>query len=145
MNLFNRHFLSIGRILALLLFVANSGFTVVLYHCTMRGMDCCPQSEGRVSHACRLMSPRQGASTQAIAARDKCDLMTLAGGLKTDPTVIEKESLTRVVKGDPCNTLNIHTAQSTVPFQIQPTFPTASRMALPHSVETYVLNSTFLI
>ena len=145
MRFLNRHIVIIGRLFVLLFFLANSGFTVVLYHCTMEEMDCCNTSDERMSDACSMMDPPQASSGPAITAGDNCHCVIVAGGLKTDPTVVEKESLTQVIKVDLVSSFTPSLALSTVSSQVRLFSSTASQNASPPAVETYVLNSTFLI
>jgi hypothetical protein len=92
-----------------------------------------------------MMDPPQASSGPAVTAGDNCHSMVIAGGLKTDPTVVEKESVARVIKVDLVAAFSPNLAVSTVSFQVQPFSLTASQNASPPAVETYVLNSTFLI
>jgi hypothetical protein len=145
MRFLNQHILTIGRLFVLLFFLANSGFTVVLYHCTMEEMECCTTSDGQMSGACSMMDPPQTPSGPAVTSGDNCQSMIIAGGLKTDPTLLEKESVGRVIKLDLVPAFTPDFAFSTVFPQVQPFSLTASQNVSPPAVETYVLNSTFLI
>jgi hypothetical protein len=141
----NRHILTIGRLFVLVFFLANSGFTVVLYHCTMEEMDCCSTSDEQMSGACSMMDPPQTSSGPAVTSGDNCHSMTIAGGLKTDPTVVEKESVARVIKMDLVPAFTPDFALSTVFPQVQSFSSAASQNVSTPAVETYILNSTFLI
>ena len=145
MRFLNRHILTIGRLFVLLFFVANSGFTVVLYHCTMEKMDCCSASNDQMSDACGMMDPPQTSSGPSVTANDLCHCVIVAGGVKTDPTVVEKESVVRVIKVDLAFAFTPNFALSVVSSLYQPFSLTASRIASAPAVDTYVLNSTFLI
>jgi hypothetical protein len=145
MRFLNRHLPTIGRLFVLLFFVANSGFTVVLYHCTMGEMDCCATSDDEMSRACCAMDPAQASSGPSITAGINCQSVIIAGGLKTDPTVVEKESVARLLKVDVLGTFAPGLALSTVTSRLQPFSLTAVRGVSPPTVKTYVLNSTFLI
>lgn len=145
MRFLNRHILTIGRLFVLLFFVANSGFTVVLYHCTMEEMDCCTTSNGQMSSDCSMMDPPQTSSGPSVTAGNDCHSMIIAGGVKTDPTVVEKESVARVIKVDLAASFTPDFALSTVSSLYQSFSLSASQIASAPAVETYVLNSTFLI
>ena len=71
--------------------------------------------------------------------------MTIAGGLNTDPTVVEKETLARVIRLGLVAAFTAIPALSAVSSQYQ-SIPAATppNVSQP-AVETYVLNSTFLI
>jgi hypothetical protein len=145
MQFLSRHILTIGRLFLLLFFLGNSGFTVVLYHCTMEDMDCCSASDEKMSCACSMMEPIQSSGGPAVSSGDNCHSMTIAGSLKTDLTVLEKESVTRVIKLDLVAAVTPKVTLSTVPSQGQLFSSTGSQNASPAAVETYVLNSTFRI
>ena len=145
MRFLYRHILTLGRLFVLLFFVANSGFTVVLYHCTMEEMDCCTTPNEQMSDACSMMDPPQASSGPVLTAGDNCHSVIVAGGLKTDPTVVEKESVSRVIKIDLVAGFVPYLEVSNVSSQA-PSFSTAApQNTSPPAVETYVLNSTFLI
>jgi hypothetical protein len=145
MRFLNRHLLTIGRLFVLLFFLANSGFTVVLYHCTMGEIDCCGTSDNDMSCACSMMDPPQTSSGPSITAGINCQSVIVAGGLKTDPTVVEKESAARLLKVDLVAAFAPDFAGSTITSQFQPVSLPSARDVSPPTVETYVLNSTFLI
>jgi hypothetical protein len=145
MRFLNRHILTIGRLFVLLFFLANSGFTVVLYHCTMEEMDCCTTSDDQMSGACSMMDPPQASSGPLVTGSDDCHSVIIAGGLRIDPTVVEKESVARANKVDLVAAFAPDLAISPVSFKFQPPLSTASQNASPSAVETYILNSSFLI
>jgi hypothetical protein len=136
---------TIGRLFLVLFFLANSGFTVVLYHCTMGDLDCCSKSDEEISCACSTMNLPQSSSRPAVTSGDACHSMTIAGGLKTDPTVVEKESAARVIKVDLVPAFTPNSQLSTASLPVQSSSSTAIPNILPPAVETYVLNSTLLI
>ena len=150
MRFIGKHILTLGRLLLVLFLVANSGFTIVLYHCTMRddpdGVSCCSDNNACPAGTCANAGP--GPSADAMLARSDvpCMAMTVAGGLQTDPTIVEKESTARlhskvtmlpVFAPDPALSQNLE----------EPLFllsSAASNVSL-RSVEKYVLNATFRI
>ena len=141
----NRHIKTFGRFFVLLFFVASSGFTLVLSHCTMESTDCCKKTIGDMPHECSMMDPPQASSGPAVTMDGNCHSLTVAGGLATDPTVVEKESLTRVVKLDVHAGFTLVPMISVVAFSSQPSLSAVAQYASPPPVEAYVLNSTFLI
>jgi hypothetical protein len=145
MRSLTRHILIIGRLFVLIFFLANSGFTVVLYHCTMGDMDCCGTSDDDMSVACGMMDVPPTSSGPSITSGFNCLSVIIAGGLRTDPTVVEKESAARLLKVDLIAAFNPHSALSTGTPQVQPFSPVAAPDVSPPTVERYVLNSTFLI
>jgi hypothetical protein len=145
MKFLNRHLLTIGRLFVLLFLLANSGFTVVLYRCTMGEIDCCGTSEDDMSCACSTMDPPHTSSEPSIAAGINCQSVIVAGGLKTDPTVVEKESAARLLKVDLVVAFAPNFASSTITSQFHPFFLPSVRDVSPPTVGTYILNSTFLI
>ncbi len=133
-----------GRLFILVFFLAASGFTVVLHHCTEQEQACCPTSD-HGSCACAMTDPSQSSDTPSVYAGDCCDSVLIAGGLKIDDMVVEEESATRVVKPELVKTLTAGSLSLTLaPMRIPHSWITSFNIA-PPTVETYVLNSTFLI
>jgi hypothetical protein len=146
----NRHILTIGRLFVLLFFLANSGFTVVIYHCTMTGEMCqmsrCNGTNDCPAGACEDMDGPQTPATHAVTVDQPCQTATVIGGYQVDPTVIAKEfNGKQIIKID---LLPASALETTIGDRLDlPTFhlaSAASNVSTP-SVETYVLNSTFLI
>ena len=145
MKFLNGHILAIGRLFVLVFFLANSGFTVVFSHCTMQDMDCCTTPEQGMSGACGMMDPPQPSGGLSVTAGDDCQKVIVAGGLTVDPTVVEKESAQRVVRVELFAAFTADLEFSPVSSQLHEPCPSASQNVSPPSVETYILNSSFLI
>ena len=142
MRSFSGHSISFARLMVLLFVLANSGFTMVMYTCSMGccgdGRICAPAGSGG-----RSSVPH---SPIAIAgARLSCMSMTIAGGFHTDPTVVEKKFSARPLHGGVV--LAALSDQQPVihslPSSTLKAF--AGRWVVPSSVEKCALNSTFLI
>jgi hypothetical protein len=135
--------------LVLALFVlANSGFTLVLYQCTMCdqadtapccissdqcGSECLPEADANLAGDALL---GQGAMT--------CMVMTAIGGVPTDPATVEKYSRTaQISRPDSASPVSDGMMIPVIPST------TSSAHSLPRSsppqVEKYVLNETFRI
>lgn len=150
MRFLNRHILTIGRLFVLLFFLANSGFTVVLYNCTMTdemcGMSCCTGLDDCSAETCQDMEGPQTPAAHTITVDQPCQTATVVGGYRTEPTVLEKEFNGRqIIKVDLLPTSVYETAIGDR-FDL-PAFHlvSAASNVSPPSVETYVLNATFLI
>lgn len=143
MTFLHRNILTIGRLFVLLFFLANSGFTVILYHCTMTDemcdMSCCAET-------CQDMEEGCGPATDAIGVGQPCQTTTVVGGYQTEPTVLEKEYTGRqIIKYD---LLLPSVFETAIADRVDlPAFHivSAASNVSPPSVETYVLNATFLI
>jgi hypothetical protein len=145
MRVLHPHILSVGRFFVLLFLLANSGFTVVLYHCTMEGMNCCATAEEQTSRSCSIMDPPEAAKGPALSSGDSCLTVSIAGGLTTDPTVVQKEPIARSPRMDFLAPFHLTFAFSSVSPQYHLLAQTASLSVSPPAVEQYVLNSSFLI
>ncbi len=145
MKFLEPHIVAIGRVLVLMFFLASSGFTVVMYSCTMQDMGCCGTAKEEMSGTCTMMDMSQGTNGPSVSSGEKCSSLSIAGGLKTDPTIVEKASTHR-------ETIVDHSEQIVPLFslpaadfnsQIHPFI--ASPNLSPPAVEKYVLASTFRI
>jgi hypothetical protein len=149
MQLLNRHILVIGRLLLALFFMANSGFTVVQRYCTMaqenHGVTCADDNDGCSDATCNDDGVPQPATAPAITDNLSCHALSIGGGLPSDPTIVEKESSARHINAPlllaPVPDLGINIQVDSSLHHLLPAF---AHVPL-HSVETYVLNSTFLI
>lgn len=134
--------LSLGRLLAIVTFLANSGFTTILHNCTMVSMSCCEAPSETNHKDCGEELPSD--SAPSIQSNSVCHTNTIVGGVTTNPAVFEKSGksdvkkvvLTFAVLISPA-TLSQDFASSSFPAVTSPVF-------LP-SVEKYVLNASFLI
>ncbi len=145
MHLFDRHILPLGWVLVLLFFVANAGITVVQFHCTMQDMGCCAPLKQEMADACGMMDQPQTSSGPSVSSGEQCHSWVVAGGLKTDPTVVEKTYAHRGISVDlayhivPTNSIPV------VDSYTQTHNFLASSSVSPPPVEKYVLASSFLI
>ena len=145
MKLRERHILFIGRILVLLFFLANSGFTVIFHRCTMEDVSCCGGSDDNRSGNCGMMDLPQAFGGPSVTAGGNCISVIIAGGLKADPTVVEKEFTAGLAKADLVVASTQDFGSSTISPQFQLLSSTATRDVSPPSVAKYVFNSSFLI
>jgi hypothetical protein len=157
MRLVDKHICGSTRLFLVLFFLANSGFTVVLYRCTMTqcamtdsvsgmaccakvGMDCC------TAGSCEGVAAPQVAVADAVTMDQPCETATVVGGYQTDPTVVEKQFDGRQIFT--VDLLPTSAFEGGIgPRADLPAFhftSTASNVS-PPSVETYVLNASFLI
>jgi|GEM_PF-1630514 len=157
MRLVDKHICGFSRLFLVLFFLANSGFTVVLYRCTMTkcamtgsvlGMECCSKArmDCCTAGSCEEVAVPQVAVADAVTMDRPCETATVAGGYQTDPTVVEKQVNGRqLLTVDLLPTSAFETGIG--PRVDLPAFhftSTASNVS-PPSVETYVLNASFLI
>lgn len=153
MQSLNRHILVLGRLFLAIFIVANSGFSVALTYCAMSDTDACSMAtansdDQNMSGTCDdHASPSQANREVAFSQNDPCMLTTVAGGLQTDPTTVEKQSAARNVLEKladlafdaPVLVSNQLNGQN---FSL---FSPSTTNVSPPSVEKYVLNATFLI
>jgi len=148
MRFFDRHTPLLAAILLILFFAASSGFTLLLSHCTMCGdaeeTACC--CEGQSSYAESFPNSGWGTGTGETLAgyASPCLVVTIAGGLQTEPTILEKESggrhvLKAALPEEPA--FNLWSDQKPDGAHL----PSAAFRALPPAVEKYVLDLTFRI
>ena len=144
MNLFTKNIVFIGRVVAILFFMASSGFTTILHICAMEASECCDTSGASNHHACpsdeETPSPVAGTSIQNA---DDCHINAVAGGLSAIQALLEKD-----IKAQNLNALSvlISTFVSLAPNTNTSSFTYSySERVSPPSVEKHVLNETFLI
>ena len=155
MRLINKHMSALGHLFLLLFFLANSGFTVVLYHCTMAhcamtdelsGKACCTGKDECTTESCEDEAGPQGPVAHPVTVDQRCMTATIAGGNLTEPTIVEKAlNSQQILKADQLPTAIFGTA---IGSRLNPpAFHLASSASnvFTSSVETYVLNATFLI
>ena len=145
MQRINRHILTLGRLFLIIFFLANSGFTVLLRHCTMAMMDCCGGNDNCTGSSCENehAAPAPKAATMTLGTG--CQVSTFAGGYQTDPSIMGKDSTPRLVKIDILPVVTIDIASQPVNTQALSAFSSAGRIPFPPPVETYVLNAALLI
>jgi hypothetical protein len=146
----NKHIFGFGRLFLVFFFLANSGFTVVLYHCAMTeemcGMSCCNGTNDCAAGTCEDMDESQTPVAHPVTMGQPCQTATVVGGYQTDPTVVEKQFNGRQIITD--DLLPTSVFETGIGLRVDlPAFhftSTASNVS-PPSVETYVLNASFLI
>ncbi len=128
--------------MVLLFVLANSGFTMVMYTCSMGccgdGRICAPAGSGG-----RSSVPHFPISVAGV--RLSCMSVTIAGGIHTDPTVVEKKFSARPLHSGlvPAALSDQRPVIHSLPSSTLKAF--AGRWVVPSSVEKCALNSTFLI
>ncbi len=143
MRYISKHILLVSRTLALVTFLASSGFTTILHNCTMEVTTCC-EAPREVNHKdCGGSVP---ANTELFIQSDAfCHTNTVVGGVTTNPAVLEKDGKSDVKKLQKAESILTTSAtafnQLRSPFN---SFSSGTPVFLP-SVEKYVLNASFLI
>ncbi len=137
--------LVLGRLFLLLFFVANSGITVALDFCTMGEMSCCSNPEHHKADACNMMNAPQTPGEQALSSDIGCHIIAVAGGLKTDPTVIHNDFYSRLAKVDLIAAVAPHIGVTSIMGHSSWLSSGTTSGNPPPAVETYVLNASFLI
>jgi len=155
MRFLDRHTLTFGRLFLLLFFVANSGFTVVLYNCSMThrattnemsGMSCCQGMDCCTCALCKDAAGSQAPASQRVTLDQQCMTVTIAGGTLTEPTIVEKGFTgQQIIKAVLLPGAVCATAVDSRPDLPALRLASASTNVATSSVETYVLNAAFLI
>jgi hypothetical protein len=147
MRSIGKHIPAAGRVLLLLFLMANSGFTMVLYHCTMCA-DPAPGCCERLPSSVPLPGDTDsgGPDGSAVARYEEpCMVVTIAGGLLSEPSIVGKAFPLR--SGDTVDLLPVAAAEPldrhdsadrTLSLRVHPD-------GSPFSVEKCVLNSVFRI
>ena len=150
MKFVSDHILPFGRLLLVLYFLGNSGFTAVLYHCTMTeemcGMSCCNGTNDCSAGICEDVDEPQPPVTDLMTVDQPCQTATVVGGYHTEPTVVEKQfNARRIINID---LLATSVFEDAIDYRVDlPAFHLVSAASniSPPSVEAYVLNASFLI
>lgn len=142
MKSFPGHILSLGRVLAVITFLANSGFTTILHNCTMVSMSCCDAPSETNHKDCGESLPAD--SAPSIQSNSVCHTNTVVGGVTTNPAVFEKNGKSDLKKSVLEVTLLVSPTTLSQDFASS-SFPAVTTPVFLPSVEKYVLNSTFLI
>ena len=143
MKFIHKHVLALGRLFALTFFLASSGFTVVLYHCTMGEMSAC--TDYCMAGNADATDQHQPAQALLSSIENSCHTVTVAGGLRTDPSVVERGSIVQQIKVDFALSPDLNPVLASRIDQPILLFSTRASNFSPPTVETYLLNSTFLI
>ncbi len=143
MQSLDRHIPVIGRLFLVLFFAANSGFSVALSYCTMSkgGDDACAMAA-----TCNEHSTPGTSHDVSVGNHFQCMVNTVAGGLQTEPTTVEKHTLNRLITklAELPVALPVLLSKEVVDQPLT-LFSSAGINVSPPSVEKYVLNETFLI
>ncbi len=150
MHFSSRHIATVGRLLLVLFFLANAGFTYVLQECSMQGttdgMMCCDGQGPTSASACANVDPDQAIHATLDAGNSGCMVMIVLGGLQTDPKFVEKDARgLHLSKIDfvPVSTTVISSSPN-VDGRFSLNSSAVSRVS-PPAVEKYVLTASFLI
>ena len=143
-----KHIFGVIYLVLALFVLANSGFTLVLYQCTMCDLTdtapCCTPSE-QCGSECRpdAEANRAGDATLGQGTMT-CMVMTAIGGVPADPANVEKNSRTEQISRP-----DLAPALSDGIMIPVPSSTTSSLLPLsplsPPQVAKYVLNETFRI
>ncbi len=144
-----RHTRILTTVFMVLFFLANSGFTVAWYACTMKSdmtsRSCCKTESKDGPTSCPMSDKGNNGAATRINGNVPCLKTIVAGGLQDVSSVIQKELTSQVAKGD---LVVLHAPTAVVsPGYAQSLLAeySSASYVLPARVETYVLNSTFLI
>lgn len=137
------HILLFGRVMLIAVFLANTGFTAVLYSCKMDPATCCQTSRQSKHGEC-------GASAivhqrVSVESNFSCHRSTVIGGITTAAALIEKEYqplFNKAVQSVSPQFMGNSPLSVAAPTSYSLSPPLAR--AIP-SVEKYVLNATLLI
>ena len=136
MILKDKHIEVLGRLFVLLFMIASSGFTVVLRNCLMNSPDCC-------ATMCQESAP--SAKDESVNAQMGCPMSIVAGGLNTNPGLIEKSVKLQNNRHEVLPVTVSHPGRYAQPQnEFGRITPYSSSSSHP-SVEKYVLYSSFLI
>jgi hypothetical protein len=146
MKRFSQHIIVLGRLLAVMFVLANSGFTTVLRQCTMKSdapMECCSIPEK--SDAASRDAIQKNATSPSTVSQFGCHTTTLVGGIASTSALLQKESAKQNAKANEFCAQHQQNTTSTsdVDHSTNPAHFAATLS--PPSVEKCVLNSSFLI
>ncbi len=150
MHSINRHILVFGRLFLVLFFLANTGFSFILYRCTMSGaadeMACCEDPHPTGAGDCLETDSPQSTDATLVAHNSSCMVMNVVGGLQTDPKFVDKVSLARQLTKIDCAPATVSALSYGThvdrPFCL---LPAVDSNDSPPPVEKYVLTGAFLI
>ena len=147
MKSLTKHTENLGRVVTLLFFAANTGFTAVVDYCSNDGAVTCAMescAEQMVCEtACNETLPAQAEPSDQVDS--DCGNVAVAGGLNSTPMVLET-----IMEGQTSriDVLSFVSPQSVVvpePPEINVFSSSPSGVALQPAVAKYVLNASFLI
>ena len=139
----SKHIAALGRILFVLLLVANSGFTMVLHTCLMPEMSCCEPSERNVTGG----DGCDHARAVAFAAMPfLCCQLEIVGGVDSNPISTDRPNDSGVQKLIVVATILHSPIAAYTALSLSSTCVSLfSERAGPNPVDRYILNATFLI
>ena len=138
-----RHIVAVGRILAVLLLLANSGFTMVLHSCLMGSSRCAELPMGMGMHG-KAQSQSSGMELATLSV--PCCAVTVAGGINDKPVTTERTAETGIQKSAPVAEMPLlHDPGEPGPDASSRFLSYAAERVAPHPVEKYILNAAFLI
>lgn len=146
MKSLTKHTENLGRVVALLFFVANTGFTAVVDYCSNDGAARCVMESCAERTDCDTKCNETLPFEATAQLPGDCDNVAVAGGLNSTPMVLETALDGQTSRID---VLSYVSSQSVVvPEPPQIDFYSSSSspgVALQHAVEKYVLNASLLI
>jgi hypothetical protein len=148
MKSLTKHTQNLGRVVTLLFFVANTGFTAVVDYCSNDGAASCAMESCAENRDCDAKCDQTLPFEAELASQvpGDCDNVAVAGGLNSTPMVLETILGAQTSKID---VLSCVSPQSVVlPGALRIivfSSSSPSGVALQHTVEKYILNASFLI
>jgi len=137
MRVVTQHIENLGRLVAVLFFVANAGFTAVLDCCSIDGVNACAVDSCAEQMACG------GACDQTDS---DCDNVVVAGGFISAPMVFEAVPETETSRFDLLSSVPLQPVVLSEPPRISGCSSSSPYGDdLQHTVEKYVLNASFLM
>ncbi len=130
----------------LLFFLMNAGYTVALYECRMSGhlesAPCCAMTAHRPIQSGGRLNAAESTGIRAVPL--PCTSLHIVGGLKLHPSTLDNE---RVVKSVHVEAVYLGQSLVAATPDLPRNFLTlpAHSSGPPAAVDTYLLNSTFLI
>ena len=150
----NNHIAPFRHFILALFFLANSGFTVVLYHCTVTvcpmgqelpAMSCCSGDHGCTCGMCEEAARPRTAGEHSVTLSRQCQTATVAGGNISEPTILNKTITGRVLANPDCPAVHSHSLATAPRFEFSVFHMSIPSNVSTSSVEKYVLNAAFLI
>lgn len=150
MRRISTHIPSLSSLVLALFVIANSGFTVVLYHCTIcdqtAAASCCADQSVCGPEGCPMADTPRPSGAALDGSSMPCLVMVVAGGVQTAPTIVEKE--TRSTQNRFLQLLPVVMAPSAADPCPHTPFSSLAHARMddsPPSVEKYILNASLLL
>lgn len=137
------HILFLGRTLALVTFLASSGFATILHNCTMENATCCeaPREVNHEDCAGGLPAKRE----PSFQSNSVCHTSIVIGGVTTNPAVLDKNGTSEVKAFDLSVLLQANSVAVSDQLQVSRISFSLSAPVFHPSVEKYVLHAALLI